>query len=163
MKTTSKLITLLVLTILVALGFLGTGTTSLDTNASVLAAPPTAGPQPVDESMHHFMEYVFEPNYKRLKASLAKSAFRSASSDVSEIMATRDEMVFLLHICWVQTCNGRIFERGCKTIFFCTAGQIKRKGVSVAWHPSSADAMRQYISSAVATCSICVSMRRSRT
>ena len=86
MKTTSKLITLLVLTILVALGFLGTGTTSLDTNAAVLAAPPTAGPQPVDESMHHFMEYVFEPNYKRLKASLAsepkdKQAWKGIKGD----------------------------------------------------------------------------------
>lgn len=28
-------------------------------------------PAPVDESMHHFMEYVFEPNYKRLKVSMA--------------------------------------------------------------------------------------------
>ena len=86
MKTTSKLITLLVLTILVALSFSGTGTTSLDTNASVLAAPPTAGPQPVDESMHHFMEYVFEPNYKRLKASLTsepkdKQAWKGIKGD----------------------------------------------------------------------------------
>lgn len=28
-------------------------------------------PQPVDDSMHHFMEYVFEPNYKRLRVSMA--------------------------------------------------------------------------------------------
>ena len=28
-------------------------------------------PHPVDEDMHHFMEYVFEPNYKRLRASMA--------------------------------------------------------------------------------------------
>ena len=27
--------------------------------------------QPVDDEMHHFMEYIFEPNYKRLKAALA--------------------------------------------------------------------------------------------
>ncbi len=28
--------------------------------------------QPVEESMHEFMEYVFEPGYKRLKVELAK-------------------------------------------------------------------------------------------
>lgn len=42
--------------------------------------PATAGPSeqakaeqplPVDDSMHHLMEYVFEPAYKRLKISLA--------------------------------------------------------------------------------------------
>lgn len=27
--------------------------------------------QPVDDDMHHFMEYVFEPNYKRLKVLMA--------------------------------------------------------------------------------------------
>ena len=71
MKTTSNSVSLLVITILVALVSLNTGSLSLDATAAVLAAPPTTGPQPVDTSMHHFMEYVFEPNYKRLKASLA--------------------------------------------------------------------------------------------
>ena len=27
--------------------------------------------QPVDDDMHHFMEYVFEPSYKRLQAAMA--------------------------------------------------------------------------------------------
>jgi len=31
-------------------------------------------PEPVDQSMHHFMEYVFEPNYKRLKAAMSADA-----------------------------------------------------------------------------------------
>ena len=44
------------------------------------------GPQPVDDDMHHFMEYVFEPNYKRLKAGLAdepmdKTAWKSIKGD----------------------------------------------------------------------------------
>ena len=30
-----------------------------------------ATPQPVEESMHEFMEYVFQPTYKRLKVSMA--------------------------------------------------------------------------------------------
>ena len=30
-------------------------------------------PHPVDEDMHHFMEYIFEPNYKRLKAGMANA------------------------------------------------------------------------------------------
>ena len=42
---------------------------------AVLAASPIRlsdnDIQPVDDEMHHFMEYVFEPNYKRLKASMA--------------------------------------------------------------------------------------------
>ena len=35
------------------------------------AKPADNDIQPVDEDIHHFMEYVFEPNYKRLKAALA--------------------------------------------------------------------------------------------
>jgi hypothetical protein len=43
-------------------------------------------PQPVDESMHHFMEYVFEPNYKRLRAGMAgapkdKKAWKAIKGD----------------------------------------------------------------------------------
>jgi hypothetical protein len=29
------------------------------------------GPEPVEKDMHEFMEYVFQPTYKRLKASIA--------------------------------------------------------------------------------------------
>ena len=35
------------------------------------AKPADNDIQPVDDDMHHFMEYVFEPIYKRLKAALA--------------------------------------------------------------------------------------------
>lgn len=35
------------------------------------AANPEAIPVPVDDDMHHLMEYVFEPAYKRLKKSVA--------------------------------------------------------------------------------------------
>ena len=41
------------------------------------AATPDAGaatPVPVDADMHHLMEYVFEPAYKRLKVSLPEGA-----------------------------------------------------------------------------------------
>jgi hypothetical protein len=34
-------------------------------------APAAAGSQPVEESMHEFMEYVFEPSYLRLQKSMA--------------------------------------------------------------------------------------------
>lgn len=37
------------------------------------AAADAPAIKPVDDSMHHFMEYVFEPGYKRLKADLAKA------------------------------------------------------------------------------------------
>ncbi len=32
---------------------------------------PTSQPQPVEKDMHEFMEYVFQPTYKRLKALMA--------------------------------------------------------------------------------------------
>jgi cytochrome c553 len=71
MKTTLKSICLLALATLMTFAFSSNQSSSLDGTHSAFAAPPTSGPQPVDESMHHFMEYVFEPNYKRLKVSLA--------------------------------------------------------------------------------------------
>ena len=57
-----------------------------DSPATADEPKPSAGPQPVDTSMHHFMEYVFEPNYKRLKASLAsepkdKQAWKGIKGD----------------------------------------------------------------------------------
>ncbi|MEQ8788276.1 MAG: hypothetical protein RIC55_18350 [Pirellulaceae bacterium] len=41
--------------------------------APVLADEPAADvePQPVEKDMHEFMEYVFQPTYKRLKQSMA--------------------------------------------------------------------------------------------
>lgn len=38
------------------------------------AEPPKSSSdfEPVDDDMHHLMEYVFEPSYKRLKASMAE-------------------------------------------------------------------------------------------
>ena len=43
-------------------------------------------PQPVDDSMHHFMEYVYEPAYKRLRTSMAdepadKQAWKGIKGD----------------------------------------------------------------------------------
>lgn len=53
---------------------------------SMVADESKPGPQPVDDSMHHFMEYVFEPNYKRLKPALAaepadKAAWKAIKGD----------------------------------------------------------------------------------
>ena len=86
MKNRLTSVSLVVLATLVISGFLSDKPRSLDTSQSLLAAPPTAGPQPVDESMHHFMEYVFEPNYKRLRTSLAsepkdKQAWKGIKGD----------------------------------------------------------------------------------
>ncbi len=55
----------------IILGLLGWVLIPTSSPATADEPKPTAGPQPVDASMHHFMEYVFEPNYKRLKTSLA--------------------------------------------------------------------------------------------
>jgi hypothetical protein len=40
--------------------------------ASEAATAAEPAPEPVDDDMHHFMEYVFEPSYKRLRAEMAK-------------------------------------------------------------------------------------------
>jgi hypothetical protein len=42
--------------------------------SQAVALPPNANrPVPVDDDMHHFMEYIFEPNYKLLKQHLAEA------------------------------------------------------------------------------------------
>lgn len=47
------------------------------------AEPEAPGVRPVDDSMHHFMEYFFEPAFKRLKQQLADPpANRAAWSGV---------------------------------------------------------------------------------
>lgn len=52
--------------------FLGIATVSL-ISLQLHAEPSKSSPEiePVDDDMHHFMEYVFEPSYKRLKMSMA--------------------------------------------------------------------------------------------
>ena len=39
--------------------------------ASAQSQPPNAQTQPVEKDMHEFMEYVFQPTYKRLQQSMA--------------------------------------------------------------------------------------------
>lgn len=69
---------------------IGTCGWALETgNLSVAAEDVTttgSQSQPVDDDMHHFMEYVFEPNYKRLKALMAakpkdKQTWKSIKGD----------------------------------------------------------------------------------
>lgn len=61
-------------------------TLSLLTTALLAPAADPALNKPVDDDMHHFMEYVFEAPYVRLKASLAqapadKKAWRAVKED----------------------------------------------------------------------------------
>lgn len=82
-------LTLLPGVLLVALVF----TTVLPTPSQPQLAngqPPSedsvASPLPVEDDMHEFMEYVFQPPYKRLKASIAvaekdKATWKSIKSD----------------------------------------------------------------------------------
>ncbi|MDP7206056.1 MAG: hypothetical protein QGH11_10820, partial [Pirellulaceae bacterium] len=69
MTRTHFLLSFLFLTIL------GTVTWTLATTGSPVKAddarPADNDIQPVDDDMHHFMEYVFEPSYKRLKVAMA--------------------------------------------------------------------------------------------
>lgn len=60
-----------ILVAVVLVGSLAVMSVSRPTTA-VAAAPTTpSGPQPVEPDMHEFMEYVFQPTYKRLKLSIA--------------------------------------------------------------------------------------------
>lgn len=52
-----------------AISTLTSVTPTVAAEAKRAAAPAV---EPVEESMHEFMEYVFEPGYKRLKVELAK-------------------------------------------------------------------------------------------
>ena len=50
------------------------------------AKPADNDIQPVDDDIHHFMEYIFKPNYTRLKAAMArepadKQAWRAIKED----------------------------------------------------------------------------------
>jgi len=60
-----------ILVVVVLVGSFAVMSVSRSTTA-VAAAPTTPnGPQPVEPDMHEFMEYVFQPTYKRLKLSFA--------------------------------------------------------------------------------------------
>jgi hypothetical protein len=72
------------------LGLLGVGRIvcgpSADSARTARAAEPVADIAPVESDMHEFMEYVFEPPYKRLKPLLAgesidKAGWKSIKSD----------------------------------------------------------------------------------
>ena len=81
-----KLVSKLFFSLLVLMGLNALMLLPVDSPATADGPKPSTGPQPVDDSMHHFMEYVFEPNYKRLKASLAsepkdKQAWKGIKGD----------------------------------------------------------------------------------
>ena len=54
-----------------SLAVVGFSRKSSETHASPVAAPVAEDVVPVEESMHEFMEYVFQPAYQRLKPALA--------------------------------------------------------------------------------------------
>ena len=86
MSSFNKTLLATTLCLLIILGLFGWGMMAANSSATADEPKPSAGPQPVDTSMHHFMEYVFEPNYKRLKASLAsepkdKQAWKGIKGD----------------------------------------------------------------------------------
>ena len=86
MKKTVQLCGIAVLGTIVA-GFLGS-TLRNDVANSVRAADANAAtaPEPVEDDMHEFMEYVFQPTYRRLKAEMAEQpadnqAWKAIKSD----------------------------------------------------------------------------------
>lgn len=84
-KRFAKTITILLVLIAVA-ALLLPQSSNLTAHAQTPDAESTAGLQPVEDDMHEFMEYVFQPTYKRLKASMAGTekdggAWKSIKSD----------------------------------------------------------------------------------
>ncbi|HBL43303.1 hypothetical protein [Gimesia sp.] len=75
---------------------------TLDSSSTVLAEPEnekTAVGEPVEPDMHEFMEYVFQPTYKRLKQAMAsepadRNAWKSIKAD-SLILAEGGNLLLL--------------------------------------------------------------------
>lgn len=75
------------------------GSTCLLFDAAMGDDTTAAAPQPVDDSMHHFMEYVFEPNYKRLKVGMAdepadKAAWKAIKGDALTLAEGANLLLF---------------------------------------------------------------------
>ena len=67
-KSTTLILPLLIATVIVSLASLTTAQPS----------PPKGQPQPVEEDMHEFMEYLFQPTYNRLKPLMASAPSNNA-------------------------------------------------------------------------------------
>ncbi|MEZ6040223.1 MAG: hypothetical protein R3C20_06940 [Planctomycetaceae bacterium] len=64
-------------------------------SAGYTARPTVAdGPEPVEDSMHEFMEYVFQPTYKRLKVTMA-----NAPADNAGWKAMKSDALILAESC----------------------------------------------------------------
>ncbi len=76
------------------------GVSMVDTPTTHAAAPSAqAGPAPVEPDMHEFMEYVFQPTYKRLKLAMAaepadKAGWKGIKAD-SLILAEGGNLLLL--------------------------------------------------------------------
>ena len=87
MHTSSRRSTLSALLVIAGLCTIALLVVTDGITVQAIEAKSVTAPQPVDKSMHHFMEYVFEPNYKRLKAAMAeqpadKQAWKAIKGDV---------------------------------------------------------------------------------
>lgn len=76
----------------VALGFMYSTTSDAWAGYAAVAAPDDAAP--VEDSMHEFMEYVFQPTYLRLKASMA-----TAPADNKGWKAVKSDALILAESC----------------------------------------------------------------
>jgi hypothetical protein len=107
MKTSSSV---LILSAFLAAAVWLTGVFSGVHAGYVVAAAPVAanaadGPKVVEDSMHEFMEYVFQPTYRRLKVSMA-----AAPTDNKGWKAVKSDSLIL-----AESCNllfARLPEKG---------------------------------------------------
>jgi len=98
MKSQSRACFLTLLLVLIGLGFYWLPMAPLNSPARADDTRATGNEiQPVDDDMHHFMEYVFEPNYKRLKAAMgSKPADKQTWAAIKEGSLTLSECANLL-------------------------------------------------------------------
>jgi hypothetical protein len=90
MKFVSSLFAVVVVSIALGLVY----STRNDAHAGYSPAAPTDDAAPVEDSMHEFMEYVFQPTYLRLKASMA-----AAPADNKGWKAVKSDSLILAESC----------------------------------------------------------------
>ena len=82
--------------VITGVGLLKQDTAAANYNARPATTQPTAAEEvvPVEDSMHEFMEYVFQPTYKRLKVSMA-----AAPADNNGWNAVKSDALILAESC----------------------------------------------------------------
>jgi len=101
--------------------------------------PAKLRPEPVEESMHEFMEYVYEPAYKRLRANMAaepagKKQWKAIKGDALTLAEASNLLLNRLPkkdpAAWMEI-TGEVRTQGAK--FYAAAGKGEYKAARAAY------------------------------